>query len=233
MNSEHTMKKIYLCEDTVDGIFTAIYHAWEEGTSHTDVRVSNNQSMSLFEEYVSVTTDSALAVKVADAIHRKLSSEVYDYTYQAALSDDECKASVIYHFLQKAFRTGRDIICHLQDEDVMRIFELSRRTGREAHLYLGFVRFEEHFSDRLHNENWIILDTVRNFAAVHSANKGYFLTTDITEKSLNEFSSISEKELEFHTLWQNFFHSIAITERNNPALQRNLMPLRYRKYMGM
>ena len=27
---------VYLCEDTIDGIFTAIYRAWADGTSHTD-----------------------------------------------------------------------------------------------------------------------------------------------------------------------------------------------------
>ena len=39
---------VYLCEDTIDGIFTAIYRAWADGTSHTDVRVRTNDTMSLF-----------------------------------------------------------------------------------------------------------------------------------------------------------------------------------------
>ena len=32
---------IYVCDDSVEGIFTAIYKAWEAGTSHTDIRCSS------------------------------------------------------------------------------------------------------------------------------------------------------------------------------------------------
>lgn len=246
------MNTIYLCEDTIDGIFSAIYRAWEAGTSHTDVRVGVNNSPSLFEEYVNSPTDTSLAEKVRTSIINKLSEEVYSYVYQAALSFDEAKASVIYHFLQKAFRTGPRIMDCLQDCDVCRIFELSRFVGREAHKYLGFVRFEElengvlagrinprsnvvpilaeHFADRLHNENWILLDTVRNLAAVHVAGKGYLLHLGITEETLQSFS-LSAQEKDYRRLWNRFFDTIAIQERTNPDLQRNMMPLRYRTYM--
>ena len=52
---------VYLCEDTIDGIFTAIYRAWADGTSHTDVRVRTNDTMSLFETYIFSESDGTLA----------------------------------------------------------------------------------------------------------------------------------------------------------------------------
>lgn len=243
---------VYLCEDTVDGIFSAIYRAWEAGTSHTDVRVKDNFSCRLFEEYIEAPADISLAQKVRRSIINKLSDEVYSYVYQAALSCDSDKASVIYHFLQKAFRIGPRILDYLQDSDVMRVFELSRLVGREAHKYLGFVRFEElengilagrinphsnivpiiaeHFADRLHNENWLLLDTPRNLAAVHASGKGYMLHLGITEAALKSLS-LSPEENDFRQLWNRFFDTIAIKERVNPELQRTMMPLRYRTYM--
>lgn len=245
----------FLCEDTVDGIFTAIYLAWQEGTSHTDVKVQCEDTYSLFTEYVYVDTDPSLARKVASSIRKKLSEEVYEYTYLTALSCDTNKASYIYHFLIKAFRVGKDIVNYLHDESVMKVFELCRNIRNESHRYIEFIRFEEsqnnilrcriapknnvvpltapHFADRLHNENWIILDTKRNFAAVHRAGAGYIFTNDITEEILMENTVLSEKELEYQKLWKSFFNTIAIKERYNPNLQRNLMPLHYRTYMNL
>lgn len=246
-------KIICTCEDTVDGIFTAIYKAWEIGTSKTLIEIKGMKTMSLFAEYVEVNTDIELASKVAVSINKRISQEVYSYIYRAALSNDIEKAQYIYEFLIKGFRIGKDIINHLQDESVMKVFELSRKVGFEIHRYLGFVRFcelengvlsakinplanivpsvAEHFSDRLHNENWIILDTTRNLAAVHRANIGFVLTTDISEVDLDQFSNKSENEEKFQMLWKRFFDTIAIEERKNNKLQQQMMPLRFRKYM--
>lgn len=247
------MRTVYLCDDTVDSIFTAIYLAWSAGTSCTDVRVRSASTRSFLEQYAETRTDPALAFKVARSILQKLSNEVYHYTYHACLSEDADKAAYVYRFLRKAFRTGPGIINHLYDEDVQKIFQLNRTVGNEAHHYLEFVRFEElengvlasrihpkaniiplitdHFSDRLFNENWIILDTGRNLAALHSAHGSCVLTSDLTEEQLTAFSGLSEKERQFQSLWKRFFDTIAIEERINPDLQRSLMPLRFRQYM--
>ena len=246
-------KIICVCEDSVDGIFTAIYKAWEIGTSKTLIEIRGIKTMTLFAEYIEVNTDTELASKVAASIHSKISEEVYYYVYRAALSDDSDKAQYIYEFLLKAFRMGKDIIHKLQDESVMKIFELARKVGNESHKYLGFVRFcelengilsakinplanvvsivAEHFADRLHNENWVILDTTRNIAAVHRAGYGFVLTNDISEQDLDQFSNKSENEEKYQLLWNRFFDTIAIEERKNKKLQQQLMPLRYRKYM--
>ena len=247
---------VYLCEDTLEGIFTAIYQAWADGTSHTDVRLqSDADTLSFFEEYKTVTTDTILADKVVHSIKHKLSDQVYYHVFRATLSSDPTKASHIYHFLQKAFKYGPNIIHQLNDDDVCKIFELTRFISNEAHRYLEFVRFEElrngvlvsrinpkgnvvpiiaeHFADRLHCENWIILDTNREIAAVHSAHHGYILTTQISEDQLLHFSTQSDNEQIYKDLWNTFFHTIAIEERKNTDLQRNMMPLRYRKYMDV
>lgn len=249
-----TNTTVYLCDDSVEGIFTAIYKAWKAGTSHTDVRIRDNSSISFFEDYIEVETDKTLSEKVASSILRKLSFEVYTNVYYTCLSDDENKASYIYRFLQKAFKYGSSIINKLQDNDVNFIYKLHRAVGNEAGRYREFTRFEElengvlagriepkynivpiiadYFADRMHNEHWIILDTKRSISAVHVAHKGYALTDQITETDLLNFSGLSEKEADFQALWKRFFDTIAIEERINPNLQRSLMPLRFRKYMN-
>lgn len=250
---EEYQRNILLCEDTIDGIFTAIYKAWEMGTSKTIVQVAGNNELLLFAKYINVDTDEVLANKVANSIKQKISDRAYSYIYQAALSNDIDKAQSIYRFLVKGFRIGSRIVDCLQDNDVCTVFEMSRFVGREAHNYLGFVRFEElsngvlmskinpksnvipiiadHFSDRFRNEDWVIVDTNRNFAALHRHGIGHILISDISEEQVNSFSNVSDKELEFQQLWQCFFSTIAIKERANKKQQNLMMPYRYRKYM--
>ncbi len=244
---------VYLCEDSLDGIFSAIYTAWEAGTSHTDVRVKNTSTMSFFEEYVELDTDYELSAKVSNSIIRKLSYELYYYVYCACMSDDAGKASYVYKFLQRAFRIGPGVIDMLTDSYTAKICELKRAVSNEACRYREFVRFEEldngvlagriaptyniiamianHFADRMPCENWIIIDTSRNLSVVHVSGKGYILTTDISEDSLFNTHSYSDDEDNFQSLWKRFFDTIAIKERINPKLQRNLMPLKCRTYM--
>lgn len=247
------MHKIFLCEDTPEGIFTGIYKAWEEGVNHTGVEVEGYQNMSLFVQYQKVVTDWELAQKVVRSVKEKISPLAYEQIYHATLCTDEDKAQKIYRYMRKGFRIGARILEALGDEDVLAVFEMDRQVSREAHVYLEIIRFEElqnhvlvarinpkchvlpliveHFSDRLWQENWVILDTQRKISAVHMAKKGYFFTRNINEETLKKMKR-SRTQQEMEKLWKCFFHSIAIDERKNEALQKQMMPLRYRKYMN-
>ena len=94
------------CDGSVDGIFTAIYRAWELGTSRTCISVTDGEDMELFSEYRFFETDSELAAKVAASIRNKLSPDIYTQVYHAALSSDKDRGNVIYHFLIDAFKVG-------------------------------------------------------------------------------------------------------------------------------
>ena len=106
-NTDITNKTIYLCDDTIEGIFTAIYKAWDNNPKTTDVRIrSSSSSLSFFESYIETDTDYELALKVHNTIIRKLSWDIYFYIYRTALSYEEERASYIYSFLKKAFKIG-------------------------------------------------------------------------------------------------------------------------------
>lgn len=77
-DTDITNKTIYLCDDTIEGIFTAIYKAWDNNPKTTDVRIrSSSSSLSFFESYVDADTDYELALKVHNTIIRKLSWDIY------------------------------------------------------------------------------------------------------------------------------------------------------------
>lgn len=245
--------RIYLCQDSFESIATAVYDAWDSGLGHENVKIQleTELNLELFCEYVKVATDPKKVEKVVRSIRKKLSEEVFEYVYKAALSCSERKADIIYRFLVKAFKRGRKILMEHADSAVCDIFELVRTVSNEVHLLLGFIRFQEvengillakikpkskaltlvspHFANRLSGENWIIFDEAHHEAVFHQKNGEWFLTNEVGE----ELSQInfSEKNGLYEDLWKLFFNTIAIQERRNKNLQRQLLPLRYREDM--
>lgn len=49
-NTDITNKTIYLCDDTIEGIFTAIYKAWDNNPKTTDVRIRSSSSSLSFSK---------------------------------------------------------------------------------------------------------------------------------------------------------------------------------------
>ena len=248
------------CDGTINGIFTAIYRAWEIGTTRTKISIADNDNLELFAEYMDIEADEAIAAKVADSVKRKISIEAYEQVYHAALSADADRADAIYRFLIVGFRYAHDVINMLANPYVRRIFELNRNVSREAHNYLGFIRFcqchynnstlllarfdprnniidmvSHHFADRLMHENWLIVDTKRNICSLHNAGSRYYISHDIPNELLEALVRQSLEDFEnkaFEELWETFRSSVTIESRRNEALQQQLMPLRYRTYMN-
>ena len=249
--------RIYQCEDSVEGIFTAVYVAWASKYGHDHIKLQAVRedtvgNLELFSEYITVEKDDTLAEKVAESIRKKISVQAYQMVVRAALSCDEKKANSIYHFLVRGFAMGRQVVDHLTDPYVCDIFEMNRRVGADTHYYQEFVRFLElenkvllakiepknnvvelitpHFADRLASENFIILDVKRKLATIHQAHSKWFLSY-LTTEEVNHLLVMSESQQDYEVLWRTFFDSIAIKERENYALQRNHVALHYRKYM--
>ena len=245
-------KRIFICEDDFVSIMTAVYDAWDfsRGKKHDLVRIElvGTGNFELFAEYVDVRPDEEKCAKVVRSIRNKISEEVFGEVFRGTLSDKPDKANAIYHFLVVAFKSGRRVLYELGNPAVIRLFELTRYVGNEQHRLLGFIRFEElyngvlfskiapvnnvltliapHFCDRLPNENWIIYDERRKTAAIHRKHGGWCLTSDAL--MLDRIVS-AEREGFYKDLWKTFFDTIAIEERKNYKLQRQLMPLRYRE----
>lgn len=244
---------VYLCEDTPDGIFTAIYDAWAAKIpdGRLSIRVEENYMMEFFTDYVYVQTDLEKAVKVARSVSRKIGTQAYDMIYKAALSCEEEKIDVIYHFLKMGFAYGPSVVTMHTNDTICRLFELSRAVTNESHLFREFVRFGEseegiliarikpknqvlsliahHFTDRFPEENFVILDEVHQTGLFHEKRKEWYLSP-LTKKALEGIWAHS-KGAEYENLWKAFFRTIAIQERTNPQCQRNHCALRYRDYM--
>lgn len=251
---------IFQCEDSVDGIFTGVYDAWASKLGHDQValRICAQMNLELFATYRDVQTDSSKAEKVARSIRRKMGEDAYRTIYQAALSLYAEKADCIYRVVVRGMSTGvsprdaRNVIWNLQDPNVSRLFELSRKTGNEAHRYQQFVRFRElrsgvlfseiqaenyvlplmgdHFSDRFPNENFMIYDNGHHDCLIHGKQQPWFILRD-TEPDAAEKDCVAAREEELQELWRSFCRTIAIEQRTNLRLQRQFWPLKFRRWM--
>ena len=249
------MRQIYICTDTITGLYSALHDAWKEcrdGDAGIEVRGKTQQQ--LFCEYRTVVECEQKAVRLERMIKRYLGCNAYWDIYHALLSDDGAKGTVVFRAMQESrnIKDSRKIMDHLGNPDVAKVFALSRSVSNEAHMYEEFIRFRElengilfseitpkaqiltcvadHFTDRFPIENWMIYDKTHQVFLVHGAREQWRL---VWGESLNRKAAgmISEKELKYERLWKVFFESITIKEREYPKCQQNHLPLRYREGM--
>ena len=251
------MEEYYLiCEDSLEGIFSGIYQAYLLKIPHERIHIQlgAEENLRLFAIYQDCPVQEEYAVKVARTIGNKFGQEAYLAICRALASEERDKGEAVYKTVVTGLRMKNPaaVMGNLKDPYVHRVFELARFTANEAHYHVEFLRFRElengilyapigpknnlitfivpHFADRLPLENFIIHDDVRNIFAVHPARQDWYLVTGQEGLELPEhnFSAAEEK---YSELFEHFFHTIAIKERKNADLQRNMLPLRYRKYM--
>lgn len=246
-------QKVYLCEDTIEGIFTAIYDAWADRQAEAQLSMQCRESYvpRLFTDVIEVETDAGKAVKVMRSVKAKLGWKAYDMMYHAALSCEEDKIDAIYRFLKKGFKVGAGVADMHGEAVVCRMFDLQRGVKNEAHFFREFLRFHEtkqgvliarikpknqvlsfvteHFSDRFPDERFVILDEVHFVASFHTGGKEWFLRK-LSVEELEHIWALRGKA-DYEDLWRTFFHTIAIEERKNPKCQRNMCAYRYRDYM--
>lgn len=258
MNTTIMQEKLILrCEDTLDGIFTAIYDAFvykkQIGEVYNDsisIAIGEEGELTLFSTEIEVQTDPVKAQKTIGAIQRQLGGFVYERVFHALCHYDSDRATIVLGFLVRGFKKGPRVEEEMADPYVMRVLELSRKVYNEEQLMDGFLRFSDngkflysaiepkcdlipvimwHFADRYPGENFVILDSKRRYGVVHSAGKGCFYISG--EDFFEIESSLPKEQDEFELMWKEYFKHMEIKERHNENCQRNLCPKWYRKNM--
>lgn len=249
-------EKYIICEDSLEGIFTAVYDAYalREGHERIHIQVGEEDNYRLFAIYMHSHPDSVKTDKVVRTLQNRMGEEVYTTICRAAASYDKSKGEVIYRTIVEGITagSGRRTMENLRNPYVVKTFELARRTANEAHREIEFIRFQEleqgvlhavigpennvlpfvmpHFADRLATENFMIHDEKRSLFGVHPAREAWYLVSD-AERLPEEILRWSHKEQWYQELFTMFHKTIAIKERRNIRLQCQMLPLRFQDYM--
>lgn len=250
------MIRVFQCEDTLTGIMTGVYDAWDSRLGHGQVRLqtAQNADMELFCEYVTVIPDLTKAEKVLRTVRRRMGEEAFEMIAYASSYPDDRKADALYRMIVLGLHLpdGREICGMLTQPEVRLVFELRRKAWHIAHRYMGFVRFRElengvllsvidaeadvlaliapHFADRLPLENWAIYDRRRRKAAVHPSGRDWAILEEAAEDFLS--AGESEEEARYDALWKVFHRAVGIAERTNARLQSSLLPRKFRPFMN-
>ena len=253
------MRTIYICTDSVTGIYSGIYDAWKQAVVNRQegcgIALTGQVEQELFCEYTEVEEDLKKAAAVDRLIRKNMGEKARRDLYYALLTEDPEKGNAVLGtmFAARSLPDSRKIMEHLSHPMVEKVFELSRAAGGEAHNYKGFLRFRElengvlyaairpkaqvlpclapHFADRLPKENWMIHDQHPGQFAVHEAGKKWVLLQQDSEEELEIHFQVSDAERQYARLWKGFCRAITIEERRNPACQLQHLPLRYRSEM--
>jgi len=239
---------IMIFDGTFEGFLTAVFDVYYQKVNPVVIQKADEMQLTLDSEVHYVTTDIKQAARVFSGIKEKVSDTAASYVYHAFLSGEDEKYMDMLSYIKLGFKLGHMVDSHLKEDCVRRVHKLSKHVGREAHLLHGFARFAEtkngvlycpispkndilhlvadHFVGRLMNEQWVIHDKSRNKAAVY--NRSDYIITDVPKDANVQYA---EGEEETQELWTAFFNALAIESRKNHKLQRQLLPLYFRKNM--
>lgn len=251
--------RIYRCENTVNGILSAVYDAGVSGYGHRYIRIQpvvegRAENLELFSDYREVRTDPQKAENVMKTVREQISYQAYQYMMYAVVSCNPDRGDALYQFVTYGFSMGCKVCSALQIPCVRRVFEIKRSVANEVHFYREFLRFQEiqqkpsllyaviepenqvlpmlteHFADRFMNEWFVIYDQSHGEASFHYADGTWDIHT-LSPEQEQRFHILQEQREDYVDLWKTFFHHIAVAERTNPGLQRNMLPLHYRNHM--
>ena len=194
------MRIIYVCEDSLTGIFSGIYEVWKRKMTAEEagLEVGDSFERRLFCEYIFCKAEERKALAVIRMIQKNLGADVYEKISYALLSADRRKAELVFRAMLEAKKLSRKdrLMEHLGNEAVRAVFGMYRQVANEAHHYKGFVRFRElknktlfakiepkhavlpciaeHFADRFPQENWVIYDKTHEVFLIHEKGKRYY-----------------------------------------------------------
>lgn len=154
----------FICENSIDGIFSGVYDAWASKYGHRNIRLVTGavENYELFQEYITVAPDLEKSSKVARTLMTRLGTEVYENICYAILANELTtnkrgldKADCVYRTILLGFsmKDGSKVLQALGEPYIQRIFELQRAAGGEAHHLMGFLRFSE-------LENGVLFSTI-------------------------------------------------------------------------
>ncbi len=243
--------KTFYCEDRAESVLSAIYDAWSDPVPNSEIhlKIGKNEQLSFVSELVRPEESYEKAEKVINGIRKNLGFRTWKMTEGALCAGTPDKAEAVFQFLRYSFYRGKDVTEELAVPQVMRAFELNRKSRNEAHLLTGFVRFDsldngaffsrigpvndvlpliaDHFAERFNTQAFMIYDEKRKKSVVYAPGMNwYFVEGEIV---LGENGLMPADA--YCGLWNTYFDSTTIVQRMNPVCQRNHCPLHFREYM--
>jgi len=237
-------------DSTFDGFLSAVFEIYSQ---RLDVErfVPDRESgavADLFQQNFRVETSEDSSMRLRRAIVNAASEDVLQLLYTAFLSEEQGIEMKILAYLRKLFlMEDPNYGKNPASLEMLPLYKIAGSVRHEAGNMLGMVRFskwrgdfyiakiepkydilllmEPHFCNRFANQKWIIYDAKRKYALLHDRAGAAKVVTLPDEES---FIRAIQSDGITH-LWQDYYNTIAIKERENPKLLKRCLPVRYWK----
>lgn len=135
---------ILICEDSVEGILTAIYRIYEWKLCGKRVKIQTGASdLCLFAQYREVMPDAECAAKVARTLRRRFGEQAWEAISYALASEEADKSQAVYETVAAGLsgRIRGPLLQALAEPCIHRVFALSRSVHRVRERVLQFCGF--------------------------------------------------------------------------------------------
>lgn len=239
----------YTYDGSFEGLLTCIYQYYYLGKKAEVIIYKNDYIPDLIHEEIYIETCTDKSEKVLQAIKNKIGSAALKDIFTVFLSEEPQIELLILEYIKLGFKIGNEIHMHLHNTVVLEVSKCCRRVNYESHRMCGFVRFKclpgeiyysdiepdhniltliaPHFSERFSNQKWIIHDVKRELAIMYDCH--HWVLSPLTKEDSKLLMSANDEIYE--DLWKTYYDTVAIKERENPRLRRQMMPQRYWKHM--
>lgn len=247
---------VYYYDSSFEGLLTAVFDMYARH-EQPDALLANEMPLPMFavQEH-HVITDPAKAERVWKGVMARTDRYVSDMLIYVWLSEEPESDMLLMRYMRKIFDYPKGKIYDFNDTDILQAKKTAQRVSQERHRLIQFIRFRKtadgtyfaataprhnalplvinHFRNRFADQKWIIYDLSRDYGY------GYDLS-QVTELRLDRTMMTSAGDLPeemydpqdrlYGRLWKEYYETLGIKERYNPALRRRNMPVRYWKYM--
>lgn len=244
-------------DGTFDGFLTCVFQVYELKLKQVNIQPKGLAQASLFGGNDEVLTDLKKSDRVWRGIKQKTSATGSSRLYYAFLGEQEQIENLLLRYIQAALKSTLPIDSDFGNQDVLRVTQIAKSVGREKHRMEAFVRFRltrdelyfatiepdfdvlplisTHYKRRYADQKWIIYDLKRKYGLYYDLEKVAIINISFPEefdatKTSDHF--FATEEMEFQTLWQDYFESTNIPSRKNMKLHIRHVPKRYWKYLS-
>ena len=248
---------ILVYDGTFDGFLTCVFHVYDLKLDHVNIQPKHIVQETLFGDREEVFTDINKADRVWKGIKKKTTTKGSTRIYYAFLSEQFQVENLLLRYVRYALKSTVPIDSDFANKDVLKVSQIAKSVGREKHRMEAFVRFKltkdnlyfaniepdfnvlplisKHFKRRYADQKWIIYDLKRNYGLYYDLNNVDIINITLPEdfdatKTTKDY--FADEELEFQTLWQDYFESTNIPSRKNMKLHIRHVPKRYWKYLS-
>jgi probable DNA metabolism protein len=236
-------------DGSFEGMLCAFAHALPRPGGEVLFENAGAGSAGWLFETTAIETDPETAWRLSERIRTAGGEVTLNQAAMAFLADTGALESHLYEFIRLTLARNRCLTAWHANDAVRAVSRIVRDVGGEIHRFQGLLRFVKlrdgvlyaafepdhnvimpvarHFTRRLRKETWVIHDRRRETALAWNGRK--LLTAAGIPAKLDTLPDKDEKT--YQEMWRLFTNRVAITERENPVLQRRFMPRRYWRYL--